>query len=72
MVEEEKRFGTIAILKGFVSREHVRRALEIQAKEDLEQKPHRRIGRILVDMGLLDDLQVYQILGALHRARTRK
>lgn len=65
---KEQRFGTIAVQKRFVTNEQIRKVLEIQSKEDQDQKTHRRIGRILVDEGLIDDVQVYQILGILNKS----
>ena len=44
----EKRFGILAVEKGFVSPEQIREALEIQVRENIEKKKHRFIGTILV------------------------
>ena len=45
----EKRFGMMAVEKGFVTPEQVLKAIEIQIKENIEQKKHRFIGTVLVD-----------------------
>ncbi|MEE8399835.1 MAG: hypothetical protein V3S89_12575 [Desulfobacterales bacterium] len=60
-------FGMIAIRKGFVTEDQVRSALKIQSDDDDANKQHRPIGRILTDAGLVNDAQVYEILGALHK-----
>jgi len=53
MVEKEldKRFGTIAIKKGFINQEQLIQAFRIQVEENLEKGEHRLIGAILLDLG---------------------
>lgn len=45
------RFGTIAIEKGFIKKDQLIEALGCQAKENVEQKEHRLVGQILLDLG---------------------
>lgn len=71
MAQQEKRFGAIAVQKGFITKDQIHKALEIQSNDDPEQNQHRLIGRILMDEGLIDDVQVYQILGTLHKTGGR-
>lgn len=61
----ERRFGVIAIKKGFVSPEQVIKAMEIQVNEDLSIGKHRQIGMILLDQGLISHLQLNEIIQTL-------
>jgi hypothetical protein len=45
----EKRFGTIAIEKGFITKEQLIDALRTQVEEEVEQGAHRFIGSILIE-----------------------
>ena len=69
MIKERKSllFGEIAVRKGFVTKNDLRNTLRIQSHDDGMNKDHRVIGRILQDVGLITDEQVYQVLGSLHR-----
>lgn len=59
---QKKRFGTIAIEKGFITHENLNEALEIQAQENLKNGKHRLLGQILVDKNFLTDEQVTEVL----------
>jgi hypothetical protein len=48
----EKRFGSIAVERGLITIEQLIEALTIQAKENVENGEHRRLGRILLDQVL--------------------
>ncbi len=61
----EKRFGIIAIEKGFVTPEQVIDALRIQVAEDLSIGKHRLIGRILLEQELITLAQLDQVLEAM-------
>jgi starvation-inducible outer membrane lipoprotein len=61
----ERRFGIVALEKGFVSPEQLREALEIQVTENIEKKKHRFIGTILVDQGYMKHSQISEVLKAL-------
>jgi hypothetical protein len=61
----ERRFGIVAVEKGFVSPEQIRKALEIQVTENVEKKKHRFIGTILVDQGYMNHSQISQVLKAM-------
>ena len=41
--------------------------LTVQARREVEGKPHRFLGEILVDLGYLSERKVLEILGILHR-----
>lgn len=61
----EKRFGTIAIEKGFITIDQLLDALEIQVREDLSGIKHRLIGRILYGLGFLSLPQIELVLGLM-------
>ena len=50
---QEKRFGVIAVEKGFITKEQLFEAMKIQVDEDLSGKPHSLIGTILIKLGYL-------------------
>ncbi|MDF1592732.1 MAG: hypothetical protein P1P89_14540 [Desulfobacterales bacterium] len=56
------RFGFVAVKKGFVTPEQVASALEAQIKENVSVKKHRRIGEIMVEMGLMNTDEVREVL----------
>ncbi len=64
--EREYRFGVLAVKKGFVTVDHVTKALEIQVKENLSTGRHKRIGKILHELQLLTLDQIDVILLALN------
>jgi hypothetical protein len=57
-----KRFGTIAVEKGFVTVDQLIKGLEIQIKEELEKGDHRPIGTILYFEGRLSIPQIDEVL----------
>lgn len=61
----EKRFGIVAIEKGFVKPNEIVDALKIQVKEDVETGRHRLIGRILLEQGKLSMSQIDEVLEIL-------
>jgi hypothetical protein len=61
----ERRFGIVAVEKGFVSPEQLQEALEIQVTENIEKKKHRFIGTILVDQGYMKHSQISEVLKAM-------
>jgi len=65
----KKRFGTLAIEKGFVNLDQVIEALAIQARENIESRTWRPIGKILVQMGYLVDDQIKEIVEAKFERR---
>ena len=56
------RFGFLAAKRGFATPEQVSKALEIQVEENLLLKKHRKMGEILVDMGVMNTSQVDEVL----------
>ena len=61
----EKRFGMMAVEKGFVTPEQIFEAIEMQVKENLEQKKHRFIGTVLVELGYMRHSQIQEVLKAM-------
>ena len=57
-----KRFGMIAVKKGFVSKDHMVEALVTQATENHQTGRHRLIGKILLENGLLSPSPLSEIL----------
>lgn len=58
----DKRFGTVAIKKGFVEPEHIFEAMEIQILENLEGTEHRLIGQILWEKGYITTKQIDEVV----------
>ena len=65
--KHHKRFGTIAVNKGYINEEQLVKALEIQAKENVMEGKHRLLGEIFVDEGLLTAAQVDEILETMNQ-----
>jgi hypothetical protein len=61
----DKRFGTIAVEKGFITIPQLMDAFEIQVKEDVAGVKHRLIGRILYDLGFLTIPQIEEVLDSM-------
>jgi hypothetical protein len=62
-----KRFGTIAVDKGYINDDQLIKALEIQAKENVMEGKHRLLGQIFVEEGLLTTAQVDDILETMNQ-----
>ncbi len=72
LVEEVKilkeslpRFGMIAVDMGYVTEKQLNQALAEQMAEDLSNKPHRSIGKILLENGWITDEQIDIVLNGL-------
>ena len=61
----EKRFGVVAVEKGFVSPAQLVAAIEQQLLDDVERGVHRIIGRILVEQQVMTVEQVDEVLNAM-------
>ena len=65
----EKRFGVVAVQKGFITPDQLFKALKVQVQDDLEKGDHRLLGEILFDEGVMTWTQVGEVLetlGVLH------
>ena len=58
----EKRFGMLAIEKGFITEDQLKEAMKMQLDENCSTGSHRQIGKILQDIGLMSDPQIKTIL----------
>jgi hypothetical protein len=63
------RFGMVAVQKGFIKKEDILKALDIQLAEDFSVGRHRLIGKILLDEGLLSLSQVGAVLETLAKVK---
>ena len=61
----EKRFGIIAIEKGFVTPSQVLEAMETQLTENMHKNLHRSLGEILVEKGHMKRSQVKEVLSSM-------
>ena len=61
----EKRFGTIAVEKGYITIDQLMDALDVQVREDLSGIKHRLIGKILYDLGFLTIDQIQRVLASM-------
>ncbi|MGB5617100.1 MAG: hypothetical protein WBM78_09690 [Desulfobacterales bacterium] len=64
----KKRFGTIAIDMGFITQGQLVEALTIQVRDNILNKPHRKIGDILVDQGWMTKDQQREVLKTMSQA----
>ena len=58
----EKRFGLLAIERGYITSDDLIRAIKIQVEEDVANNSHRLFGEILLDMNCLSATQIQEIL----------
>jgi hypothetical protein len=61
----DKRFGTVAMEKGFVEPEHMFEAMKIQILENLEGTEHRLIGQILWEKGYITTEQIDEVVKSM-------
>ena len=57
-----KRFGQVAVEKKFVTSEQAKQALQEQIEDNLSQKPHRQLGKILLEKGWMNAQQIEVVL----------
>ncbi len=67
--EPEKRFGLIAIEKGYITPHDLIEVLKEQVEEDIEKGSHRLIGEILAGRGKMTAEQVEDVLMALSQQK---
>jgi len=61
----DKRFGSVAIDKGFITLENLIEAMKIQILENLDGSDHRLIGQILWEEGYIKTEQINEVLKAM-------
>ena len=64
---QDKRFGVIAVEKGFITKEQLFEAMKIQVEENLSGKPHTLIGIILIKLGYLIREEADHVLLAMKK-----
>lgn len=64
----EKRFGIIAIAKEYITPNDLVKGLTMQVNEDIRNMPHRLLGKIFFDMGIMTDKQVEEVLSDIFRS----
>ncbi len=57
-----KRFGVIAVEKGFITLEQLVEAMTLQIQEETEGERHRLIGQILLSLGYLTSPQIDEVM----------
>ncbi|MDF1593546.1 MAG: hypothetical protein P1P89_18720 [Desulfobacterales bacterium] len=68
----ERRFGMIAIEKGFITKAQLTDALKEQVEEEVELGTHRFIGAILVEKKEIDLEQLGAVIFALESGQGHK
>ena len=68
----KKRFGFMAVKKGFITVEQLIEAMKIQVREEIQDGKHRIIGTILVEMGIMNTSQVNEVLESIEKGRATK
>ena len=63
--EYNKRFGAIAVEKGFITTEQLYKAVEIQIREELKGLKRRYIGQILIELDYTTNSQVDEVLESM-------
>jgi len=61
----EKRFGITAVEKGMITGDDLVRGLTVQVQEDIREIPHRLLGEIFFEMGLMTDRQIEEVLSLI-------
>jgi len=61
----DKRFGAVAIDKGFITLENLVEAMKIQILENLQGPDHRLIGQILWEEGYIKTEQINEVLKSM-------
>jgi hypothetical protein len=66
------RFGMIAVKRGMIAREQLREALLEQIEDDLDEKPHRLLGEILLEKDWVNGDQIERVLKELFGEDSKK
>lgn len=61
----DKRFGMIAVKKGYIAFEQAYEALVIQVTEELEKAKRRPLGEILYEKGHMTPTQIDGVLASM-------
>ena len=63
---ESRMFGEVAFEKGYLTTAQLYEALAVQARREAENKPHKFLGEILVELGTMTEKKVLGILTEMH------
>ena len=58
----EKRFGTVAVEKGFITKGQLVESIHVQLERDLTGMEHRPIGSILYSLGFITISEINEVL----------
>ncbi len=58
----EKRFGTIAVEKGFITKDQLFESISVQLERDLAGMKHRPVGSILYSLGYITISEINEVL----------
>jgi hypothetical protein len=61
----DRRFGAMAIDKGFITLENLLEAIEVQIHENIDGSDHRLIGQILWEKGYITSEQINEVLASM-------
>ena len=62
-----QRFGCLAVEMGFSTGDQVKEALSEQVEDNIATRPHRLMGRILLDKGWITPQQIEVVLNELFK-----
>jgi hypothetical protein len=65
MSQFQKRFGFIAVEKGFITADQLVEAIKVQVLEEIEKEKHRLIGAILFEHGFITLPQIDEVLQSM-------
>ena len=65
LVEFSRRFGMIAVNRGYITPKQLKEALAEQIDDDLASRPHRLLGKIFYEKNLMSLNQIDQVLDEL-------
>ena len=63
----EKRFGVIAVERGFVTKDQLLEAMNVQVEQDLDGLEHRLVGSILYELGYMTVEQINEVIEAVQK-----
>ena len=64
----ERRFGNVAVAKGYITPEQLVEAMTIQIREEVERSLRRLLGTILFELGYITIDQIDDVLRAMNLA----
>jgi hypothetical protein len=65
----ERRFGVIAIKKGFIKKDDLMESLAIQVEEELKYGDHRQVGEIMLEKDVMTASQIEEVVREIFRYR---